>query len=68
MPHGHKLYQLDETAMQEGRRKYREALDLYAQCEKSNDWPNIPCDGVEVLGLPAWRMAQIENDLDEEFV
>jgi len=68
MPHGHKLYQLDETAMQEGRRKYREALNLYAQCEKANDWPNIPCDGVEVLGLPAWRMAQIENDLDEEFV
>lgn len=68
MPHGHKLYQLDETATQEGRRKYREALNLYAQCEKANDWPNIPCDGVEVLGLPAWRMAQIENDLDEEFV
>lgn len=68
MPHGHKLYQLDETAMQEGRRKYREALNLYAQCDKANDWPNIPCAGVEVLGLPAWRMAQIETDLDEEFV
>ncbi len=68
MPHGHKLYMLDETALQEGRRKYRAALNLYAQCESAGEWPGLPCDGVEVIGLPAWRMAQIENELDEEFV
>lgn len=66
MPHGHKLYQLDETAMQEGRRKYREALNLYAQCAESNDWPNLPCDGPEIIGLPGWRVNQIENDIEGE--
>lgn len=66
MPHGHKLYLLDETAMQEGRRKYREALTLYAECERSNDWPNLSCDGVEILGLPSWRVNQIENEIEEE--
>lgn len=66
MPHGHKLYLLDETAMQEGRRKYREALSLYAECERSNDWPNLSCDGVEILGLPGWRVNQIENEIEQE--
>ena len=66
MPHGHKLYVLDETALQEGRRKYRQALSLYDQCVTSNDWPNVPCYGVEVIGLPSWRMAQLENEIQEE--
>ena len=66
MPHGHKLYHPDETMMQEGRRRYREALDLFAECERTGDWPSITCDGPELISLPSWRVAQIENEIGEE--
>lgn len=66
MPHGHKLYRIDSTAESEGRKKYRQALDLFAQCEQSQDWPNITCDGPELISLPSWRVAQIENEIEGE--
>lgn len=66
MPHGHKLYLPDETLLQEGRRRYREALNLFAECERSGDWPGITCDGPELISLPSWRVAQIENEIEEE--
>lgn len=68
MPHGHKLYQPCETTLQEGRAKYREALNLFAQCETANDWPSLQCDGPEIISLPSWRMAQIENEIEEEII
>jgi exodeoxyribonuclease VIII len=66
MPHGHKLYLPDETMMQEGRRRYREALNLFAECERSGYWPGITCDGPELISLPSWRVAQIENEIEGE--
>ena len=66
MPHGHKLYQPCETTIQEGRAKYREALDLFAQCDTANDWPALECNGPEIISLPSWRMAQIENEMTQE--
>lgn len=66
MPHGHKLYQPCETTLQEGRAKYREALNLFAECERSDDWPGITCDGPEIISLPSWRVAQIENEIEGE--
>jgi exodeoxyribonuclease VIII len=66
MPHGHKLYLPDETMMQEGRRRYREALNLFAECERSGEWPGITCDGPELISLPSWRVAQIENEIEQE--
>lgn len=68
MPHGHKLYEPDHTMIQEGRRRYREALNLFAQCEQSGNWPGLPCDGPEIISLPSWRMAQIENEIEEEII
>lgn len=65
MPHGHKLYLPDETLLQEGRAKYREALNLFAECDRSNDWPALECNGPEIISLPAWRVAQIENELED---
>ena len=66
MPHGHKLYRPCETTLQEGRRQYLEALQTFSQCEDSNVWPSIECDGPEIISLPSWRMAQIENEIGEE--
>lgn len=68
MPHGHKLYEPDHTMIQEGRRRYREALNLFAQCEQSGNWPGLPCDGPEIISLPSWRVAQIENEIEEEII
>lgn len=68
IPHGHKLYQPCETTLQEGRRKYREALNLFAECERSSDWPSLECDGPEIISLPSWRMAQIENEIAGELM
>lgn len=66
MPHGHKLYLPDETMIQEGRRSYRAALNLFAECERSGDWPCLTCDGPELISLPSWRVAQIENEIEQE--
>ena len=68
MPHGVKLYELDCTAIDEGRRMYEQALALYVQCQQSGEWPCYPCDHVELLSLPAWRVAQIENEIQEEII
>jgi hypothetical protein len=68
MPHGCKLYRPCETTMQEGRRKYRLALDTFAQCEASGVWPSLPCDEPEIISLPGYRMAQIENEIIEDLV
>jgi len=65
MPHGHKLYQPCNTTLEEGRRKYREALALFAECEKTGSWPSLPCDEVEVISLPGYRLSQIESELQD---
>jgi len=65
MPHGCKLYRPCETTMQEGRRKYRLALDTFAECEETGVWPSLPCDEPEIISLPGYRMAQIENELED---
>ena len=65
MPHGHKLYRPCDTTFGEGRRKYREALASFAQCELCGVWPSLPCDEPEIISLPGYRLAQIENALED---
>ena len=65
MPHGHKLYRPCDTTLGEGRRKYREALASFAQCELCGVWPSLPCDEPEIISLPGYRLAQIENALED---
>lgn len=63
MPHGCKTYRLDETAIIEGRRLYREDLNLYAECLKKQDWPCYE-DEESLISLPEWRIRQIENEME----
>ena len=65
MPHGHKLYRPCDTTLHEGRRKYQEALATFAECEASGVWPSLPCDEPEIISLPGYRLAQIENALED---
>ncbi len=46
-------YELDETAIDEGRAQYRRALDSYAECKKSGNWPGYDV-GINTLDLPKW--------------
>lgn len=64
-PNATKVYRIDDTAIEEGRKEYRRNLDLYAACVASNDWPAYESEGDDVIGLPDWKIRQIENELDE---
>lgn len=52
-PHGFKLYELSEEALDYGERMYRKALDLYSYCVDTQEWPNYDTT-IELLSLPGW--------------
>jgi hypothetical protein len=52
-PYGVMIYEIPHEAIEYGRRRYREALDVYAECAKRDYWPNYDTT-VEVLMLPTW--------------
>lgn len=64
-PHGLKVYRIDDTAMAEGRKDYRADLDRYAECLESDEWPAYDTSEVDLIGLPEWRLRQIEGELDD---
>lgn len=64
MPHGCKVYILDDDAMAIGRELYRADLNRYAACIESGEWPAYDSDP-EMLALPGWVLAQYENELEE---
>jgi len=47
------LYELDPPAIEEGRRRYRRALDQFAECQMTGVWPGYPAD-VDALDIPKW--------------
>jgi len=49
------VYELDEVAIDLGRREYREALALLARCHETGEWPGYP-DEVRPISLPSWAM------------
>jgi hypothetical protein len=46
-------YLLDDEATRKGADEVRELLDLFAQCQRSKQWPAYG-NGVQVLSLPPW--------------
>jgi hypothetical protein len=46
-------YELDDSAIDEGRAQYRRALDTYAACNKEGKWPGYDC-GINTLELPKY--------------
>lgn len=65
-PYACKVYQLDEEAMEIGRVEYRMALDTYAECVESGEWPAYGGDE-EVISLPGWAFSKFEDQLEVEF-
>ena len=44
------VYELDEAAVAEGRAIYREAVEMYSDCQAAQVWPGYPA-GVQKIGL-----------------
>lgn len=55
MPYEAAAYEMAEQVIFAGRQSYREALDKYAECLKTNKWPGYS-DTVEMLNLPTWAL------------
>lgn len=64
LPHAVMVYRLDDTAIAEGRRVYREALNLYAQCLETGHWPAYECSDDELIGLPEWVVRNMEYEME----
>ena len=64
LPHATMMYRLDDTALSEGRKLYRQALNTYADCLERDEWQDYDCGVDEVIGLPDWEIRRIENELE----
>lgn len=65
MPHANRIFILDDEAIREGRKLYRENLNTYARCLDSGQWPGITQDEDELLSLPMWAVSDEEITFDE---
>ena len=63
-PYAVKIYELDYESIEAGRKKYRQALNEYAQCKASNTWPSYDQE-IETIGIPQWAL---EKDAIEDFI
>ena len=61
-PYAVKIYELDQDSIDAGRKKYRQALNEYAQCKASNIWPAYDQD-IETIGIPQWALEK--NDIND---
>jgi exodeoxyribonuclease VIII len=52
-PNASRLFRLDTPSIDYGRKLYRQALDLYAECLSRNEWP-MPSGETEYITLPSW--------------
>lgn len=52
-PNASRIFRLDTPSVDYGRKLYRQALDMYAECLQRNDWP-MPDGNLEYITLPNW--------------
>ncbi len=52
-PYGVSVHLLDEAAIDEGRKLYKKALKILAECQKTNNYPAYP-DQILSATLPPW--------------
>lgn len=60
-PHMVSFYELDEVAIEQGRTRYKELLELYKYCKENNEWwgyanfDGKKINAVQTLSLPTWK-------------
>jgi len=66
-PYAFQVFELPPSIVDEGRAIMRSALNTYAECVRSNQWPGYP-DGVQELKFKRWHytMTEAPNGLDED--
>ncbi len=52
-PYGVAVYMANDEMVEQGRREYRQDLDIYAECLKTDEWPGYPGEIQEIL-LSTW--------------
>lgn len=55
--HRVEVYEVSQDTIEYGRKQYRRALELLAECERTNIWPGAPRE-VNVLHYPDWKLAK----------
>ena len=55
------VIELDAEALDIGRARNRQAIDLWVQCRESGRWPGY-ADEVQLVSLPRWAAAQHEME------
>lgn len=60
-PHGVICHDLDEIALELGRRHFREALDTYARCLDSGIWPGYEEES-EFTSVTSWAANELLSD------
>ena len=53
LPYPVSVIELDAQALENGRKKMRRAIDLYARCIESDTWPAYGA-GIHTISLPQW--------------
>jgi len=54
-PHLVSVVQLDDEALQVGHEQVRRALDIYARCRDTDEWPGYSPE-IELISLPRWAV------------
>ncbi len=62
-PNASRIFVLDTPSIDYGRKLYRQALDVYAECLRNDEWP-LPAGETEYITLPYWAA---DPELTEEF-
>lgn len=65
-PHLVQIYHLDDEGIQMGRMLNRTALNTFAECLKSGEWPGYssPANPILPLHMSPWAQAQINRRVD----
>jgi exodeoxyribonuclease VIII len=58
-PFAFAIYELPPSIVEEGRARIRDALSVYAECKRTDQWPGYGA-GVQELSFPRWAYTMID--------
>lgn len=61
-PYTVSVCQIDPEVVELGRRQNRMALEIFARCQESGQWPGY--DGIHTVGMAGWARKQAEETIE----